>query len=415
MLGEAIKKEFPFFDPQTNKALHDFVYLDSAASSLSPTVMLEALKEVYTHAPANVHRSPHAVGHKATDYYEQARAGVARHINAYDPLEVVFTSGATHALNLIARAWGQQNLSQGDRIILTQMEHHSNIVPWQQVAKAKGAKIKWVGLKGHEKGYELDIDALKQLLQQDKNIKLLSITGGSNVLGCTNDIKTITKLAHAAGAVVVVDAAQSVAWGGVDVQQWGCDFVAFSGHKVFGPFGIGVLWGRKDFLAKLAPVEFGGGMVKRVTQNRSTFLDLPYRFEAGTPPVAQAHALSCVLKWTKLLPSAGQYKNQLLKAGVEALECLPFVRLLGGNSAQPGPVFSFVLDQVHAGDVAEILNLCKIAVRAGHHCCEPLLHSLGERQGVLRVSFDVFNTFKDIERLHDGIKKAHAMLYGKQN
>src|SRR5262245_53333460 len=349
------------------------VYLDNAATTQKPQAVLDALIHYYVEENANVHRGVHALSGRATDSYEAARETVRRFLNAADANEIVFVRGTTEAINLVAQTYGRTHVGAGDEIVITEMEHHSNIVPWQILCEEKGARLSVVPVTD---AGELRLDEYERLLNE--RTKIVAVSHVSNVLGTINPIAEIVRLAHSRGIKVVVDGAQAVAHMPVDVQALGCDFYAFSGHKIFGPTGVGVLYGRKALLESMPVYQGGGGMIGRVTFERTTFADLPYKFEAGTPNIAGVIGLAAALDYLTAIgvERVTSYEETLLSYATGALSQVPGLRLTGTAPAKAS-VLSFVLGDVHPHDVGTILDREGVAVRAGHHCCQPLMARLG--------------------------------------
>lgn len=400
MLGKAIKSEFPIFEKHRN-----LVFLDNAASAQKPNVVLEAMDKFYRTAYANIHRGVYALAEQASEQYEKSRVTTANFINA-DPHEVVFAKGTTSALNGVAQALGASFVS-GDEILLTEMEHHANLIPWQQVARAKGACLKFIPVT--EDG-TLDLTQLGLLLTPQ--VKVVAFSAMSNVLGTMSPVKKIVAAAKAAGALTVVDAAQYAPHGEIDVKDWDADVVAFSGHKLFGPTGIGVLYGKKELLQKLMPFEFGGGMIQEVTYHDATWAEAPEKFEAGTPPIAEAIGLAAALNFVAKIGwnQIKAHEAELTSAALAEFSKLAGVHVTGSRDAKDrGAVFSFTVDGVHPHDLASILDEVGVAVRSGHHCAMPLHKKLG-LPATTRASFTIYNTLEDVNALMAGIKHAQQML-----
>jgi cysteine desulfurase/selenocysteine lyase len=392
-LGETARPDFPILDRIVNG--YPLVYLDSAASSQKPASVVEAIQRYYERSHANVHRSIHALGEEATELYESARDAVRAFIGARAREEVVFTRGTTEGVNLVAQAMGR-TLSPGDEILVTEMEHHSNLVPWQMACRDRGAVLKAVPLL---QGSFLDIDALERLLTP--RTRVVAVTHVSNVLGTINPVGEISRLARAVGASLVVDGAQAVPHVPVDVAALGADFYVFSGHKMLGPTGIGVLYGRREALERLEPVWGGGEMIKEVWIDRAQWNDLPWRFEPGTPPIAGAVGLHAAVEYlSKLGMDRVQAHEQALTAEcLGALASIPGVTLYGPlNPELKGAVVAFNVEGLHPHDGAALLDQRGIAVRAGHHCAQPLMKRLGIT-GTLRASFSVYSTAADVAAL----------------
>jgi len=386
---------------------HPLAYLDSGASSQRVLASIEAVDRYERRNHSNVHRGSHTLSAEATAAYEGARATVADHLGAADRRELVFTRNATEAINLVARSWGDSNVGSGDRIVLTEMEHHSNIVPWQQLAERVGAEIDWVGID--DEGALLREELEAALAREPK---LLAITHISNVLGTVNPIAEIAELAHAAGALVVVDGAQSLPKVPIDVTALGVDFYAVTGHKAYGPTGIGALWGRLDLLREMPPFLGGGSMIRKVTRDGSTYADPPARYEAGTPAIAQAIGLAAALRWLDGIgmDAALAHEREVTAYTLGALAEVPGLRVFGPPPSEDrvGPV-SFELEGIHGHDVAEILDRHGVAVRAGHHCAQPLMERLGVA-ATARASFGIYTTTEEIDNLVLGLLDARRVF-----
>jgi cysteine desulfurase / selenocysteine lyase len=387
-----VRRDFPIL----RQRIHGkpLVYLDNAATTQKPQAVLDALVHYYVEENANVHRGVHSLSGRATDSYEAARETVRRFLNAADAKEIVLPRGTTEAINLVAQTYGRAHVGAGDEIVITEMEHHSNIVPWQILCEEKGARLRVVPVTD---AGELRIDEYERLLNE--RTKIVAVAHVSNVLGTVNPIAEIVRLAQPRGIKVVVDGAQAVAHMSVDVQALGCDFYAFSGHKIFGPTGVGVLYGRKALLESMPVYQGGGGMIGRVTFERTTFADLPYKFEAGTPHIAGAIGLAAALDYLTTIgvERVAAYEEALLSYATEALSEVPGLRLTGTAPAKAS-VLSFVLGDVHPHDVGTILDREGVAVRAGHHCCQPLMARLGV-PATARASLALYNTREDVDVL----------------
>lgn len=395
-----LKADFPVLD----SGVH---FLDSGASSQKPIPVLEAMNRFARTSYANVHRGAYKLSVASTDAYEAARSRVALFINAQSPDEVIFTRGATTALNMVAFGWGMENLGEGDRILVTEMEHHANLVPWQMVAKRTGATLDHVAI---DDDYRLDMSDFEARLGAD--VKIVGVTGMSNVLGTMPDIPEVSRLAHDSGARVVVDAAQLVPHAGVDVQTLGADFVAFSSHKMLGPTGIGVLWGRMDALEETEPFEGGGEMISDVTLHDATWAAIPHRFEAGTPPIVEAVGLHAAIDYLDSIGMDRIFKHdqELTAMALERLGDMPGLNIQGPKSIDNrGGVVSITMDGVHAHDLATILDEEDVAVRAGHHCAKPLMRRL-EVAATVRASFYVYNEEADIDALITGLRRAGELF-----
>ena len=400
-----IRQAFPTLSRMIGE--EPLVYLDSGASAQRVLASIEAVDRYERRHHSNVHRGSHTLSGEATAAYEGARATVADHLGAGDRREVVFVRNATEAINLVARAWGGANVGPGDRIVLTEMEHHSNIVPWQQLAEAAGAEIDWVGI---DDDGELLRDELEAALARSP--KLVAVTHVSNVLGTSNPIAEIAAMAHDAGALILVDGAQSMPKMAIDVQDLGVDFYAVTGHKAYGPTGIGVLWARLDLLREMPPFLGGGSMIRKVTEAGTTYADPPARFEAGTPAIAQAIGLAAALRWLDAIGTdrALEHEREIAGYALERLAAVPGLRIFGPppGPERVGPV-SFELDGVHAHDVSEILDRHGVAVRAGHHCAQPLMQRLGV-SATARASFGIYTTEAEIDRIVDGLHDARRVF-----
>ena len=382
-------------------------YLDNAATSQKPLAVIEAVAGYYRHTNANVHRGIYELANRSTEAFEGARQKAAEFINASDWHSVIFTSGTTEAINLVAYAWGRQQLGSGDEIVLSVSEHHSNLVPWQLAAKATGAKLRYIPLGEHQ---GLDLEAAAQLI--NPRTKLVALAHQSNALGNVNPVAQITALAKHVGALVLLDGAQAAPHFPVDVQALGCDFYAFSGHKLLGPTGIGVLWGRSEILEEMDPFLGGGEMIHTVTLDGSTWNELPWKFEAGTPKIAQAVGLGAAMDYLTALgmDRVQQTIDDLSDYAARTLGEIPGITLYGDADTRSGAL-SFAVEGVHPHDMAQLLDQEGIAVRAGHHCAQPLMQRLGVA-ATTRASFQIYNTVEEIDRLAAGIRKAAAFMQG---
>jgi cysteine desulfurase/selenocysteine lyase len=400
-----VRAAFPALEREVNGV--PVAYLDSGASSQQVLASIQAVDRYQRRHHSNVHRGSHTLSAEATAAYEGARATIADHLGAGDRREVIFVRNATEAINLVARAWGAANVGAGDRILLTEMEHHSNVVPWQQLAESVGAEIDWAPIT--DEGL-LDMEAFAELAA--KGPKIVAAAHVSNVLGTVNPLTEISRLAHEAGALVLADGAQAAPKFPVDVAELGVDFYALTGHKAYGPTGIGALWGRFELLDAMPPFLGGGSMIKNVTKTGTTFADVPARFEAGTPAIAQAIGLAAAIRWLDgvgmeaVLAHEGETADFTLQrlADVEGLTVFGPPR----GPDRVGPV-SFELEGVHAHDVSEILDRHGIAVRAGHHCAQPLMERLGV-PATARASFGVYTTHEEIDRLVEGLDDARRVF-----
>lgn len=396
-----VRADFPALHQQVgNKPL---VYLDNAATSHKPRAVIDALSRYYALDNSNVHRGLHALSMRATNAFEAARKRTARYLNAAAAEEIVFTRGTTDSVNLVAQSWGNANLKPGDVILTTEMEHHSNLVPWQQLAARTGATLRYVPVVGADAELGLDLDALDRLLTPQ--VKLFAFTHISNTLGTINPVGELCRRARAVGALTLVDAAQSVGHEPLDVQAIGCDFLAFSGHKMAGPTGIGVLYGRRALLDAMPPYQTGGGMVVSVDYDGATFKPSPERFEAGTPNIADAIGLGAAMDYLDALgrPEIALHDHALAEAAYLALRDIPGIRILGPHGKRAGLV-SFALASAHAHDVVTFADQEGVALRGGHHCNQPLMKKLG-LPSTTRASFYVYNTPEEVEILARTLRK----------
>ncbi|HYH62469.1 MAG TPA: cysteine desulfurase [Solirubrobacterales bacterium] len=400
-----VRAAFPALAREVNGK--PIAYLDSGASAQRVLASIQAVDRYERRHHSNVHRGSHTLSAEATAAYEGARATVADHIGAADRREVIFVRNATEAVNLVARAWGDANVGAGDRIVLTEMEHHSNIVPWQQLADRQGAEIDWVGVT--DEG-ALDLDSLREALA--RRPKVVAVTHVSNVLGTLNPLLEISRLAHEAGAIVVADGAQAAPKLDLDMAELGVDFYALTGHKAYAPTGIGVLWGRLDLLRDMEPFLGGGSMIRKVTTGGTTWADVPARFEAGTPAIAQAIGLAAALRWLDGIgmENVTAHEREITAYAIERLSGVPGLTIFGppASAERVGPV-SFELEGIHAHDVSEILDRHGVAVRAGHHCAQPLMERLGVT-ATARASFGVYTAPEEIDRLVDGLADARQIF-----
>lgn len=407
---QKIRADFPILHQQVNG--QPLVYLDNGATAQKPRAVIDALVRYYERDNSNVHRGLHALSMRATDAYEGARARIAQFINAADPAEIIFTRGTTESINLVARSWSHAHLKPGDVVLTTEFEHHSNLVPWQQAAKAAGATLKYVPLLGADGEGGPDLAALDTLLTPQ--VKLFAFTHISNTLGTINPVAEFCRRARAVGAVTVIDAAQSIGHVPLDVREIGCDFLAFSGHKMCGPTGIGVLYGRRALLDKLAPDETGGGMVVQVNYETATWKPAPERFEAGTPNVADAIGLAAACDYLDGIgrTAIAAHDDQLVQYAMGQLSTLPGIRIIGPRAGAPrSGLISFAFDSVHAHDVVTFANEDGIALRGGHHCNQPLMRKLG-LASTTRASFYLYNTEEEIDRLVASLRKIQKFFAG---
>ena len=400
---QQVREQFPILQQQIHG--HPLVYLDSAATAHKPECVLQAMLDFYRTDNANVHRSAHTLAGRATQKFEQARQRVANFLHAQFCDEIIWTRGTTEAINLVAQSWGRQTLQAGDEVLVSAMEHHANLVTWQQVAKQTGAQLRIIPLLASG---DLDLQAYQAMLSP--NTKMVALVHVSNVLGTVNPVVEVVRLAKQVGALTLIDGAQAVAHAPVDVQALGCDFYAFSGHKVYGPTGIGVLYGRREILAQLPPWQFGGEMIQQVSYTDSEFNLPPLRFEAGTPAIAEALGWSAALDFVSQQQSAGAetYQQQLLQHLIAGLQQIKGVSLVGQPTHRQG-VVSVVLAQAHHHDVCQLLDAQGIAVRSGHHCAMPLLNSLG-LAGTLRISLGVYNNKTEIDVFLQALHQALELL-----
>jgi cysteine desulfurase/selenocysteine lyase len=400
-----IRTDFPILS-QTTRSGHPLAYLDNAATTQKPRQVIEAVTRFYTSGNANIHRGVYELSERATAAFEGARERVARFIGAASPTEIVFTRSATEAINLVAQSWGRNTLRPGDEVLVTAMEHHSNLVPWQLVCEQTGARLRAVPITARG---ELDLEAAERLLGD--RTKLLAIGHVSNALGTVNPVRALAARAHGRGALVLVDGAQSAAHLRIDVTDLGCDFFAFSGHKVYGPTGVGVLYGRAEVLAAMPPWQGGGDMIEQVALEGSTWAAPPARFEAGTPPIAAVLGLATALDYFEAvgLDRIAAWEEELLRLATQRVGEIRGVRLVG-TAREKVAVLSFILDGVHPHDVGTILDDEGVAVRAGHHCAQPVMTSLGI-PATVRASFAFYNTVQEIEALARGVARA-AEVFG---
>jgi cysteine desulfurase/selenocysteine lyase len=399
----AIRRDFPAL----HQTVHGkpLVYLDNAATTQKPNVVIEAIQEHYARDCANIHRGVHLLSQRATDQYENARATVARHLNASSSNEIVFVRSATEAINLVAHSFVRPRLQPGDEIILTELEHHANIVPWQLICEERGAAIKVVPMSG---AGELDLDAYTSLL--GPRTRFVAVGHVSNALGTINPVAEMVQVAHEHGVPVLVDGAQAVPHMAVDVAAVGADFYAFSGHKVFGPTGIGALWGRRALLEEMPPYQGGGDMILSVTFEHTEFSSVPFRFEAGTPHVAGAIGLAAALGYINDvgMDQIAEVEATLLARATAALEAIPGLRLIG-TAEHKAAVLSFLIDGVHPHDAGTIFDQRGVAVRAGHHCAQPAMQHFGV-PATVRASLAFYNTAEEIDALVESIRAAQEVF-----
>lgn len=402
---DAVRADFPALAQSVHG--HPLVYLDSAASAQRPRAVLDAVTAFYLEDNANVHRGIHELSRRATESYEAARVRVAQFLGAADPSEVIWTRGTTEAINLVAMTWGWANLREGDEVVLSVLEHHSNIVPWQLVAARTGAQLRYVGIDDEGR---LDLAELDTLLSE--RTRLIAVGHISNALGTINPVREIVARARRVGALVLVDGAQGAAHAVVDVQELDCDFYALSGHKLGAPMGIGALWGRRELLEEMPPYQGGGEMIDMVYPDHSTWAALPHKFEAGTPNVGGAIGMAAALDYLDALGREAivAHEDELVRYGLERLAAVEGLRHFGPlDPAERTAVFSFELDGVHPHDVATILDTEGIAIRAGHHCAQLLMRRLGVA-ATTRASCFVYTTTAELDRLAEGLEKARSLF-----
>lgn len=400
---EQIRAEFPILAQAVNG--HSLVYLDNGATAQKPKQVIAAINQYYETTNSNVHRGAHYLSDLATKQFEDARSNVQQYINANDRKEIIWTRGTTESINLVAQTWGQTNLSIDDEIIISSLEHHSNIVPWQILCEKTGAKLKVVDVKPNG---EFNFEHYQELLND--RTKLVAVGHISNALGVINPVSEIIQLAHDVGAKVLIDGAQAMPHLKIDVQQLDCDFYAFSGHKMFGPMGIGVLYAKQELLEAMPPWQAGGEMIEKVSFSKTTYNELPYKFEAGTPNVSGAVGLSAAIDYLESLDRQAitDYENFLLDYATSKLSEIDGLTIIGSQCAKAS-VVSFNIDGVHAQDLGMMLDQQGIAVRTGHHCAMPLMDALNIN-GTVRASFSFYNTVEEIDLLHSAINKALSLL-----
>ncbi|MEZ0607697.1 SufS family cysteine desulfurase [Fibrella sp. WM1] len=398
-----IRADFPVLNQLVNG--RPLVYFDNAATTQKPRAVLDALTRYYEHDNANIHRGIHALAERATASFEATRRAVQSFLNAREAEEIIFTYGTTDGINLVAKTYGRTYLGAGDEVIISTLEHHSNIVPWQMLCEERGCVLKVIPIDDNG---DLLMDEYDKLLTE--RTKLVSVVHVSNALGTINPVKTIIEKAHAVGAVVLIDGAQATSHIDIDVQALDCDFYVFSAHKLFGPTGMGVLYGKRALLEAMPPFRGGGEMIKEVTFEKTTYNDIPYKFEAGTPNIADVIAVKSAIEYVDLLgkDNIAAYEHELLTYATEALQTIDGLRIVG-NAKEKVSVISFVLDGIHHEDTGVILDQQGIAVRTGHHCTQPLMRRLGIA-GTTRASFSVYNTTDEIDRLVNGLQRVKAMM-----
>ncbi len=400
---ETVRRDFPILSREIHG--HRLVYLDSGASSQKPLAVIEAVNQLYRENYANIHRGVYTLSEEATAAYEHAHERVSRFINA-DFEEVIFTKNTTESLNLVAYAWGLSNLRDGDEIVTTQLEHHSNIVPWQQIARRTGATVRYIRVDAQGK---LDMDHAAELI--GPRTKMVSVTHVSNVLGTIIPVYELGRMAHAQGALICVDGAQSIPHMAIDVRTLDCDFFAFSGHKMLGPTGVGGLYGKRDILEQMEPFLFGGDMISEVTFEGATWNDLPWKFEAGTGPIAQGVGLGAAVDYLQDLgmEAVHAHEQALVSYALDQMRQVQDLDIYGPDAHERGGVISFNLQGVHPHDMASILDQQGVAIRGGHHCAMPLMQVLGVN-GTSRASFYIYNTVDDVDMLIEAVGEARRIL-----
>ena len=400
---EALRQDFPILHQQVHGK--PLVYLDNAATTQKPQTVIDALGHYYEHDNANVHRGVHELSQRATNDYEDARVVAQKFLGAAASEEIIYTRGTTESINLVTASWGRANISAGDEVLISGMEHHSNIVPWQLLCQEKGAKLKVVPI--NDDG-EFLFEEYEKLLSD--RTKIVAVNHVSNALGTINPVREIIELAHQRGALVLIDGAQAVAHMSVDVQALDCDFYAFSSHKIFGPTGIGILYGKQALLEAMPPCEGGGDMIKYVTFEKTVYNDLPYKFEAGTPNIADAIGLGVALRYVNEvgLEAIGAYEEDLLAYATEKVSAVEGVKLIG-TARNKASVLSFNLDPVHPHDLGTVLDREGVAIRAGHHCAQPVMDRFGVA-ATARASFAFYNTRAEVDRLVTALHKAREIF-----
>jgi cysteine desulfurase/selenocysteine lyase len=398
-----IRADFPVLDQQVNGS--PLIYFDNAATTQKPKSVIDALSHYYASDNANIHRGLHALAERATTAYELTRTKIKEFINAPSSDQIILTAGTTGSINLVAQTFGRANFSKGDKILISNLEHHSNIVPWQMIAEEKGAIIEVIPVD--ERGV-LDLNAYRNLL--DASVKLVAVNHVSNAIGTINPIAEMIQLAHAHGAKVMIDGAQSIAHLDIDVQALDIDFFAFSAHKLFGPTGVGVLYGKRELLESMPPYQGGGEMIKEVSFEGTTYNELPYKFEAGTPNIADVIALSAAIDYVNALSKEALFTHELalLAYATEQLSTIPGLRIIG-TAPDKIAVISFVIDGIHPQDLGVLLDKFGIAIRTGHHCVQPLMKRFG-LPGTCRASFAFYNTFEEIDLFEKALRRSINML-----
>jgi len=403
--AQKLRADFPIFEQKIHGK--PLAYLDSAVTSQKPRQVLDVMRTFYETSYANVHRGVYTLSELATAEFEQARQKIANFVGASSPREIIFTRQATEALNLVAYAWGLNNLGPGDVVVVTELEHHSNFVPWQYIAKKTGAAFRMVHLT--EEG-ELDLADFEPIAREG-NVKVVANNLVSNALGTINPVEKIAEWAHDHEAIMVVDGAQAAPHHPIDVQALGCDFLAFSAHKMCGPTGVGALWGRLELLEAMEPFNLGGHMIRKVRPEETTWGDVPHKFEAGTSPIAEAIGLGAAVDYLNAIgvDAIEDYEQELAAYALERLREVPGIVLYGPPPERRAGIVSFNLGDIHPHDVAQILDSEGVAIRAGHHCCQPLMTRLGVA-ATNRASFYLYTVREEIDRLVEGVQKAHKLL-----
>ena len=403
---ETIRKDFPILS-RTIYGKYPLIYLDNGATTQKPLCVLDAMREEYLNVNANVHRGVHYLSQQATDLHEAARERVRGFINAGSTREIIFTRGTTESINLVASSFTEAYMHEGDEVIVSEMEHHSNIVPWQLQARRSGIKVRVIPMS--DDGI-LDLQAFEGLFNE--RTRLVSVTHVSNVLGTVNPVKDIVAIAHRHGVPCMIDGAQSAPHIRIDVRDLDCDFFAFSGHKMYGPTGIGVLYGKEKYLSAMPPYQGGGEMIGTVSFENTTFADLPYKFEAGTPDYIATHGLAQAIDYMESIgmENIEKHERELTRYALEQMQMVPGMRIFGPLDAERrDAVISFLVGDIHHLDMGTLLDRLGIAVRTGHHCAEPLMHRLGIN-GTVRASFALYNTKEEVDSLVNGIKRVAAMF-----
>jgi cysteine desulfurase/selenocysteine lyase len=403
--AKKLRADFPIFEQEINGK--PLAYLDSAVSTHKPRQVLDKLREFYETSYANVHRGVYTLSERSTAEYEGARQKIAQYVNAASPREIIFVRGATEGLNLVAYAWGLVNLGPGDLVVVTELEHHSNFVPWQYIAKRTGATFRMIELDDNG---ELDLSVLDTIAAEG-NVKVVANNLVSNALGTVNPIEKLSAWAHEQGAIMVVDGAQAAPHKAVDVQALGCDFFAFSAHKMCGPTSVGALWGRLDLLESMEPFHLGGHMIRKVTFEKTTWGEVPAKYEAGTQPIAEAVGFGAAIDYVNDvgLDAIEGHEHELTAYALEKLGEIPEIKLYGPPADRRAGIVSFNLGDIHPHDVAQVLDMEGVAIRAGHHCCQPLMQKLGVA-ATNRASFYLYTLPDEIDRLVDGLHKARKVF-----